>query len=184
MDKNKEILENEEQILQESAPSANEPLESTNYPGCSAEAEDLRESLANMTDKYMRAAAEIENTRRRAALDAENLARARAISVAENFLPIVDAITAALNHDQKNEGLATLARAADAALSKTGITRIETVGQPLNPMLHNAIQAIEVPVSDEPCTIKTIPNTIVGELQSGYMFFDTVLRTAMVVVAK
>ena len=43
-------------------------------------------------------------------------------------------------------------------------------------MFHNAIQVIESP--------DTKPNTIVDEMQSGYMFGDTVLRTAMVIVAK
>jgi molecular chaperone GrpE (heat shock protein) len=43
-------------------------------------------------------------------------------------------------------------------------------------MHHNAIQAIEVP--------DTKSNIIVDEMQSGYMFGDNILRTAMVVVAK
>jgi len=97
--------------------------------------------------------------------------------VAENFLPLVDAIDAALSHDPENEGLRSLGKAAESALAKIGITRIESLGQKINPMLHNAI-------STQPACKDTAADIITRELQTGYMFGDTVLRNAMVVVAK
>jgi molecular chaperone GrpE len=139
--------------------------------------DDLMAELADTRDKYLRTAAELENTRRRAALDAESRARSRAMGVAEKILPVMDAVDAALKHSPEDEGIMSLARALKSSFDEIGITKIESVGQPLNPMLHNAIQVIDAPEN-------TASGTIVEEMQSGYMFGDTVLRTAMVVVAK
>ncbi len=138
--------------------------------------EKLQSQLAEMNDKYLRLAAEMENTRRRAALDAESRARNRAMGVAEKILPVMDAVDAALKHNQDDAGIQSMARALESAFAQIGIVRIESVGKPLNPMFHNAIQVVDNPDH------KT--NTIVEEMQSGYMFGDAVLRTAMVVVAK
>ncbi len=138
--------------------------------------EKLQSQLAEMNDKYLRLAAEMENTRRRAALDAESRARNRAMGVAEKILPVMDAVDAALKHNQDDAGIQSMARALESAFAQIGITKIESVGETLNPMFHNAIQVVDNPDH------KT--NTIVEEMQSGYMFGDAVLRTAMVVVAK
>ena len=133
--------------------------------------------IADLNDKYLRTAAELENTRRRAAIDSESRARARAISVAEQFLPVMDAIDAALKHAPNDQGIQSMARAMESAFENIGIVKIESVGKVLNPMLHNAIQVMPAPANTE-------PNTIIEEMQPGYMFGDSVLRTAMVVVAK
>ena len=129
-----------------------------------------------MNDKYLRLAAELENTRRRAALDAESRARNRAMGVAEKILPVMDAVSAALKHSPDDEGIKSMARALESAFAQIGITKIESVGETLNPMFHNAIQVVDHPDAKA--------NTIVDEMQTGYMFGDTVLRTAMVIVAK
>lgn len=151
---------------------------------CNPEFDALNAEIAEWKDKYLRLAAELENTRRRAALDTESAARNRAMSVAQNFLPVMDAIGAAMSHTPNDDGINAMARAMDAAFTQVGVTKIESVGQILNPMLHNAIQVVDVPQSDCPCAVKKIPNTIVGELQAGYLFGDSVLRPAMVVVGK
>jgi molecular chaperone GrpE len=140
------------------------------------EIEKLTAQLADMNDKYLRLAAELENTRRRSALDAESRARNRAMSVAQKILPVMDAVNAALKHTPDDAGIKSMALALESAFQDIGITKIESIGQTLNPMHHNAIQVIESP--------EHASNIIVDEMQSGYMFGDTVLRTAMVIVAK
>ena len=141
------------------------------------EVAELATQIADLNDKYLRTAAELENTRRRAAIDVEARSRVRAMSVAEKFLPVMDALDAALKHAPDDEGIQAMARAMKAAFDEVGITKIESLGKVLNPGLHNAIQVVALPEGTE-------PNTVVEELQTGYMFGDTVLRTAMVVVAK
>ena len=141
------------------------------------ETAELAAQIADLNDKYLRTAAELENTRRRAAIDAEARARMRAMSVAEKFLPVMDALDAALKHTPDDAGILAMARSIHAAFDEVGITKIESLGKVLNPALHNAIQVV-------PATDKNAPNTIVEEMQPGYMFGDNVLRAAMVVVAK
>ncbi|MBR2011688.1 MAG: nucleotide exchange factor GrpE [Alphaproteobacteria bacterium] len=143
--------------------------------------EKLQAQLSEMNDKYLRLAAELENTRRRSALDAESRARNRAMGVAEKILPVMDAVKAALSHSPDDEGIKSMALALESAFAQIGITKIESVGTVLNPMFHNAIQIVDRP-SD--CDKEMAPNTIVEEMQTGYMFGDTVLRTAMVIVCK
>lgn len=159
--------------IEDVAPIADTPANDTTQ---NPEIEKLQTQLAEMNDKYLRLAAELENTRRRSALDAESRARNRAMSVAEKILPVMDAVTAALKHSPDDDGIKSMAMALESAFAQIGITKIESIGEPLNPMFHNAIQVVESQDAN--------PNTIVDEMQSGYMFGDTVLRTAMVIVAK
>ena len=140
------------------------------------EKDTMAEKIAELNDKYLRLAAELENTRRRAALDAQSRARNSAMSVAEKILPVMDAVDAALKHAPDDAGIQSMARALESAFEQIGISKIKSVGEPLNPMYHNAIQVVECP--------NTKSNMIVDEMQSGYMFDDIVLRTAMVVVSK
>lgn len=168
MNKDKEVKV-ESVSVDDATPNA--PTTETN-----PEIEKLSAQLAEMNDKYLRAVAELENTRRRSALDAESRARNRAMGVAEKILPVMDAVDAALKHAPDDAGIQSMARALESAFAQIGITKIESVGEPLNPMFHNAIQVVE--------RTDQATNTIVDEMQTGYMFGDTVLRTAMVVVAK
>ncbi len=156
---------------------ANEIVDDTQNP----EIEKLQTQLAEMNDKYLRLAAELENTRRRSALDAESRARNRAMGVAEKILPVMDAVNAAMKLSPDDDGIKSMAMALESAFAQIGITKIESVGTVLNPMFHNAIQMVDTPSN---CDKKPAPNTIVEEMQTGYMFGDTVLRTAMVVVCK
>ncbi|MDR0967959.1 MAG: nucleotide exchange factor GrpE [Rickettsiales bacterium] len=140
-----------------------------------AVADTENQIITELNDKYLRAMAELENTRRRAAMDAAAAARSRGISVAEKFLPLLDAINSALVHNSENADFVVMARAADGALETAGITRIKSVGEKLNPALHNAIQTEKSDMEH---------GTITQELQSGYTYGDAVLRPAMVVVAE
>ena len=128
-----------------------------------------------LQDKYLRTLAELENTRKRTATDIENAARSRAMSIAEQFLPLIDAIDTAAGHAPDDPGIQTLKKASDNTIAKIGIVRIETAGQTLNPLFHNAISIEE---SDLPA------NAVTREMQPGFMFGDMVLRTAMVAVSK
>ena len=140
--------------------------------------EQLNGKIIELNDKYLRTAAELENTRRRAALDVESVSRNRAMGVAEKILPVMDAVQSALKHNPEDAGIKSMQRALENAFAQIGIVKIESVGEILNPQFHNAIQMVDKP--DE----KTATNTIIEEMQPGYMFGDTVLRTAMVVVSK
>ena len=140
--------------------------------------EQLNNKIAELNDKYLRVAAELENTRRRASLDIESVSRNRVMGVAEKILPVMDAINAALKHSPDDEGIKTMQRATESVFAQIGITKIESIGQILNSQFQNAIQMLDKPDEETPT------NTIVDEMQTGYMFADNVLRPAMVVVSK
>ena len=140
--------------------------------------EQLNTKISELNDKYLRVAAELENTRRRASLDIESVSRNRAMGVAEKILPVMDAVQSALKHNPDDEGIKTMLRALENAFAQIGIVKIDSVGQILNPQFHNAIQIVDKP--DD----KTAANTIIEEMQPGYMFGDTVLRPSMVIVSK
>jgi len=138
---------------------------------------ELQDKVADLTDKYMRVAAELENTRRRAARDTESAARTCGMGIAKKFLPVMDALDAALKQTPDDNGIKSLSLAMESAFAQIGIVKIESVGQQLNPQFHSAIST--VPADDAHA-----PNTIFEEMQTGYMYGDTVLRPAMVIVSK
>jgi molecular chaperone GrpE len=133
------------------------------------------------------AQAETQNVRRRLEKDITD-ARAYAatgfardvLSVSDNLSRALDAIPADLREDEKMKGLVTgleaTGRELDSVLGKHGITRIASVGLPLDPNQHQAM--VEIP-SDE-----AVPGTIITEMQAGYMIKDRLLRPALVGVAK
>jgi molecular chaperone GrpE len=147
----------------------------------------LQAELAEAKAATLYAQAETQNVRRRLEKDAQdaraygatNFAR-DILSVADNLARALDAIPAAMREDEANKGLIVgleaTQRELDSVFARNGITRIESLGQPLDPNRHQAM--IEIPRADAE------PGTIVQEMQAGYMIKDRLLRPAMVGVAK
>ena len=102
------------------------------------------------------------------------------LSVADNLDRALAAIPASLREDEKFKGLVTGLEATGRELANVfgrhGLTKIEALGQPLDPNKHQAM--MEVPSADAE------PGTILVEMQAGYMIKDRLLRPAMVSVAK
>jgi molecular chaperone GrpE len=73
-------------------------------------------------------------------------------------------------------GIEATARELDAVFARNGITRVKSVGEPLDPHRHQAM--LEIP------TDEAEPGTIVEEMQAGYTLKDRLLRPALVAVAK
>ena len=147
---------------------------------------ELEAELAEAKAATLYAQAEIQNVRRRAekeAADARTYAAtgfARDIlSVADNLARALGAIPAELREDEKLKGLVTgleaTGRELETVFGRHGITRIEAMGETLDPNRHQAM--MEMP-SDQPA------GTIVQEIQTGYMIKDRLLRPALVGVAK
>ncbi len=146
----------------------------------------LEAELAEARQAVLYAQAETQNVRRRAEQEAKTTRDYAAVpfardilSVADNLQRALDAIPAELREDDKFKGLVNGLDATGRELTnifqRHGISRIDAVGQPLDPNRHQAM--MEVP-SDEPA------GTIVQEMQAGYMIKDRLLRPAMVGVAK
>ena len=166
--------------------TADQPAEPAAEP--SAEMEQLREEAAAMKDQLLRALAEVENTRRRAERDRQDIAKyaitdfARdLLSPADNLRRALDAVPAdAIGQDavltNLNEGVEATEREMLSAFEKVGIKKIESLDQKFDPNFHQAM--FEVPDSGKPA------GTIVQVVQEGYMIHDRLLRPALVGVAK
>ncbi|MES2443012.1 MAG: nucleotide exchange factor GrpE [Pseudomonadota bacterium] len=146
----------------------------------------LEAELADAKSAVLYAQAETQNVRRRfekEAADARTYAAtgfARDIlSVADNLGRALAAIPAELREDERIKGLITgleaTGRELDSVFARHGITKIEALGEALDPNRHQAM--MEMP-SD------AAPGTIVQEIQTGYMIRDRLLRPALVGVAK
>lgn len=148
---------------------------------------ELEAQLAEAQNATLYARAEAQNLLRRAQKEAED-ARAYAatgfardiLSVADNLSRALSAIPEDLRGDDKWKGLVTgleaTGRELDSVFGRHGISKIEALGQSLDPNRHQAM--MEVPSADAE------PGTIVQEIQSGYMIKDRLLRPALVGVAK
>jgi molecular chaperone GrpE len=87
----------------------------------------------------------------------------------------------ALQHAQEDanavrQGVQMIWQQFEGFLREQGVERIETVGQPFDPAKHEAL-------SMAPATTETPANTIVAEINAGYMLDGRLLRPAQVVVA-
>jgi molecular chaperone GrpE len=168
-----------EDLREQTAAEAPEVAEHDLTTKLEAEIEELR-------SKVLYAQAETQNVRRRMEKDAQD-ARAYAatafardmLSVSDNLSRALASIPAAVREDEALKAVVTgidmTGKELDNVFQRHGITRIEAVGQKLDPNKHQAM--IEMPSDQE-------PGTIVQEMQAGYMIKDRLLRPAMVGVAK
>lgn len=147
----------------------------------------LERELEEVRQTVLYAQAETQNVRRRLEQEKLNAAQYAATSFARDMLSVKDnleralaAIPAAMRDDEATKGLVSgleaTGRELDGVFQRNGIARIEAMGKPLDPHLHQAM--IEVP-SDE-----AEPGTIVQEMQAGYTIKDRLLRPALVGVAR
>jgi molecular chaperone GrpE len=147
---------------------------------------ELVKELEEVRQHVLYAQAETQNVRRRLEQEKQNAASYAAAGFARDMLSVKDNLDRALSavsddmrHDDRMGALITgieaTSRELDSALQRNGISRIESMGLPLDPHRHQAM--VEIPSDQE-------PGTIVQEMQSGYMIKDRLLRPALVGVAK
>ena len=141
---------------------------------------ELQSQLSAMSDAFLRAKAEAENTRRRAD---EEMSKARKYAIesfAESLLPVMDSLEAAIAQPEAGtaqvlEGVHATLRQLAATLERNKVIELAPPpGTKFDPHQHQAISV--VPAEQE-------ANTVVTVLQKGYRIADRVLRPALVTVA-
>jgi len=148
-----------------------------------AKLKELDEKANQNYDRYLRALAEMENTKKRLARERAELMRYGGEDLLLEILPVVDNLERTLTHareatDAKKlaEGVELIYRQLVNSLEKMGITRIAEAPCAFNPTIHHALQRVED---------KSVPDdTVVEILQKGYTLNGKVVRPAMVKVAK
>ena len=149
--------------------------------------EKLNEEIQDLKDQRLRAAAELENFRKRAEKDQADALKYGVSNFAKEIINIKDNVERAqssISEDVRSndsvksivEGLDMIAQSAVATFEKIGIKKIESLNEKFDHNLHQAMMEIE---NDE-----VEPGTIVQELISGYTLHDRLLRPAMVGVSK
>jgi molecular chaperone GrpE len=131
-------------------------------------------------DAWLRAKAETENMRRRAAEDVDKARKFAVENFASELLAVKDSLEAALavespSVENLKDGVELTLKQLAAVFGKFNLHDIEPLGEKFDPHLHQAIQMVE---SDQP------PNTVVTVLQKGYRLHERTLRPALVMVAK
>jgi molecular chaperone GrpE len=159
------------------APAQQDPLAELK-----AKLEAAEKDAKDNKDRWLRAAADLENTRKRTKREIEDAKIDSKFKVLKEMLPVVDNLERAIEHaggpGEKNaivEGVQLVLRQFTTAFERLEVTAIDAMGQPFDPNLHEAISQQE---SDQP------PGTVVQVLQRGYRAGDRLLRPALVVVAK
>ena len=134
-------------------------------------------------DLYVRAMAELENTRRRASEEVQKAHKFGIEKFAENLLPVVDSLEKALEvtkDDQDNpmrEGMLATYRQLVHALDVSGMKPIDPKGEAFDPHKHQAIAMVPAPEG-------VAAGNVVEVFQRGWLISERVLRPAMVSVAQ
>ena len=131
-------------------------------------------------DEWLRAKAETENIRRRAAEDVLKAQKFGVEKMADSLLAVKDSLDAALvventSVESFKEGVELTARQLTSVFEKFSIVEVNPVGVKFDPNKHQSIAALE---SDQE------PNTVINVMQKGYTLHERVLRPALVTVAK
>ena len=152
---------------------------------CQALTEQLNvaqaEALENR-DHYLRARADLDNFRKRAQREKEDLVKFSNETILRELLPVIDNLERALQHAAVDgekgllQGVELTLGQFSKVLEKFNVVAIEPLGELFDSARHEAMGQIES--AEQP------PNTIVQLLQKGYLLNDRLLRPALVLIAK
>lgn len=179
-----------EEVSEATSTEGSADVESTNSDDLTTETQattaldDIKKVEAErdeLSDKYIRAQAEIVNMRRRNEKEQASLIKYDGQKLAKAILPALDNLERALAVESASEQLLKGVKMVQTdllkALKENHVAEIEAEGQAFDPNMHQAVQT--VPADDDHPA-----DTVVQVLQKGYILKDRVLRPAMVIVAQ
>jgi molecular chaperone GrpE len=146
---------------------------------------EAKEQEAGETyDRLLRVSAEFDNYKKRSSREMEEFRKFANQSLIKEMLSVVDNLELAMNSTNNHQnidkdlvqGLDMTHKEILKVFEKFNVKPIDAKGQPFDPAFHEAVMQEE--------TDDVEKNTVVNELQRGYMIHDRLLRPAMVVVAK
>jgi molecular chaperone GrpE len=146
------------------------------------EKERLATELQEINDKYFRLYAEFANYKKRVHKDKEEILRYGNENLLSELLPVIDHLEMALQHASNDissgllQGVEITLKELKRTLEKFGLTTVEAMGKPFDPVVHHAMSQAERDDIDE--------MTVVEEFRKGYRLKDKVLRPSLVSVSK
>jgi len=145
-----------------------------------AQLEEERQKAQGYLNNWRRAAADLQNYKRRVEQEREEVARMATASLIINILPILDDFQRAFQSLDARlagltwfDGIRLIQRKLWLVLENAGVREIAAEGQDFDPKYHEAIMQAE---GEE--------GKVLAEVQKGYMLGDRVLRPALVIVGK
>ncbi len=146
--------------------------------------ETLEKEAKETHDRLLRVSAEFENYKKRAAREMNDFRKFANESFVKAMLPVIDNLDRAIesSNNAKHadssmvEGVNMTLKEILKVLEQFGVKRFDSLGNTFDPGLHQAVMQVETEGHAE--------NSVVKELQKGYMIHDRLLRPAMVVVSK
>ncbi|HUN55756.1 MAG TPA: nucleotide exchange factor GrpE [Smithella sp.] len=152
------------------------------------ENEDLKKKLeekeneaAENYDKYLRAVADLDNYRKRAAREKTDIIKYGKEDIIKDILPFMDSLDRALTHDTGDiqafkDGIALIQDQLLCCLKKHGVEMINTAGSTFDPNFHEALMQMESDQHED--------NKIINEMEKGYLLNGRLLRPSRVCVCK
>lgn len=152
-----------------------------------AELEAARAEAAEARDRFLRAAAELDNVRKRARREVEEAHLYGQAGLLRDLLEVRDNLDLALRAggpagevtgdlESLRAGVALIRQRLDEVMARQGIEEISALGEPFDPARHEAVREVE---------IEGVPSGQVTEVvQAGYRLRDRVLRPSRVIVAR
>lgn len=149
------------------------------------ELEEAKKVAATNFDKYLRLQAEFDNYKKRLAKEQADSLRYAQTPLLRDLLAVQDNLERALEHARSDaangaeaitSGVEMVAKTLREIFERHGMTRIEALGQPFDPNLHEAMGVVE--------TFEVPENQVLEECQAGYLLHDRIVRPAMVIVSK
>jgi molecular chaperone GrpE len=144
---------------------------------------ELSEKLKESHERLLRAAADLENFRKRWVKEKEEIQRYGIEKLLKDFLPIQDNLERALDHakngddfDSLRQGIGMTRKLFEDSLARHGVRSFTSVGRPFDPRLHEALQQVS--------SREQAPNHVVSEVVKGYLLHDRLARPALVIVSK
>lgn len=142
------------------------------------------EELDSLRDKMLRTAAEYENSKKRFNREKEEFLKFANERLIREFLPVLDHLDRALVHAKNHkdsreailEGIEIIRKHLCEIFKSHGIERLETIGKKFDPHFHEVLGEVEDPKAPE--------ETILEEIEGGYLLQGRLLRPAKVRIAK
>ncbi len=148
--------------------------------------EAREKEAAENYDRYLRAVAELDNYRKRAARDKEDAIKYGNEKLIKDILPILDSLDRALqqasdlsaknNFEAFQQGLELIHTQILGCLERHGVVKIAAKGEEFDPEKHQALMQVETPEIES--------NRVVDEYESGYTLHGRLLRPSKVSVSK
>ena len=142
----------------------------------------LKEQLEETKNRLLRALADFDNYKKRAAIDRDQFVQFANEALIAELLPILDGFGRALEAGHKSKageemtkGIALVKKQLEDILKKHGVVEIEALGKPYDANLHEAILQKEHSGPE---------GMVIEEMQKGYSLHGRVIRPSMVIVSK